>query len=32
MEGEYVMNVGGEVGRGGKEIGEKLGNELGIGF
>lgn len=32
MDGHYVINLGRQLGSGGKEIGEKLANELGIAF
>lgn len=32
MEGHYVINLGRQLGSGGKEIGEKLANDLGIAF
>lgn len=30
MDGHYVINLGRQLGSGGKEIGEKLANDLGI--
>lgn len=32
MDGHYVINLGRQLGSGGKEIGEKLANDLGIAF
>ena len=31
MDGHYVINLGRQLGSGGKEIGEKLANDLGQG-
>ena len=30
MDGHYVINLGRQLGSGGKEIGEKLANDLGM--
>ena len=32
MKEHYVMNLGGKLGSGGKEIGEKLAQEFGMAF